>query len=78
MQTLVTILVFAPLSLVSFGGGQAIVADMQHQTVDVQHWMSGTEFARFANDLLRASTGIDAMAERAAEKSRTASKRAGS
>jgi len=39
------ILVFAPLSLVSFGGGQAIVADMQHQTVDVQHWLTGTEFA---------------------------------
>jgi chromate transporter len=39
------ILVFAPLSLVSFGGGQAIIADMQHQTVDVQHWLTGPEFA---------------------------------
>jgi chromate transporter len=37
-------LVFAPLSLVSFGGGQAIIADMQHQTVDIQHWMTGREF----------------------------------
>lgn len=37
-------LVFAPLSLMSFGGGQAIIADMQHQTVDVQHWMSGPDF----------------------------------
>jgi len=37
-------LVFAPLSLMSFGGGQAIIADMQHQTVDIQHWMSGREF----------------------------------
>src|SRR2546423_10410508 len=37
-------LVFAPLSLMSFGGGQAIIADMQHQTVDVQHWMSGRDF----------------------------------
>ena len=37
-------LVFAPLSLLSFGGGQAIIADMQHQTVDVQHWMSGRDF----------------------------------
>ena len=36
--------VFAPLSLVSFGGGQAIVAEMQHQIVDVQHWMTGPEF----------------------------------
>ena len=30
--------------------------------------MSGEQFARFANDLLRASTGIDAMGARAAEK----------
>lgn len=30
--------------------------------------MSGAEFARFANDLLRASTGIDKMGERAAER----------
>jgi chromate transporter len=37
-------LVFAPLSLMSFGGGQAIIADMQHQTVDVQHWMSARDF----------------------------------
>ena len=37
-------LVFAPLSLMSFGGGQAIIADMQHQTVDIQHWMTGREF----------------------------------
>jgi len=38
------ILVFAPLSLISFGGGQAIVADMQHQTVDVQHWLTDRQF----------------------------------
>ncbi len=37
-------LVFAPLSLMSFGGGQAIIADMQHQTVDIQRWMSGRDF----------------------------------
>ena len=37
-------LVFAPLSLMSFGGGQAIIADMQHQTVDIQNWMSGRDF----------------------------------
>ena len=34
------ILVFAPLSILSFGGGQAIIADMQHQTVDVWGWLS--------------------------------------
>ena len=39
------VLVFAPLSLLSFGGGQAIVADMQHQVVDVRHWLSGPQFA---------------------------------
>ena len=38
-------LVFAPLSLISFGGGQAIIAEMQHQVVDIHKWMSGPEFA---------------------------------
>jgi chromate transporter len=38
------ILVFAPLSLLSFGGGQAIVADIQHQSVDVHRWLSDREF----------------------------------
>jgi chromate transporter len=36
--------VFAPLSLLSFGGGQAIVADIQHQTVDVHGFLSNQEF----------------------------------
>ena len=39
------IFVFAPLSLISFGGGQAIVAEMQHQVVDIQQWMNGPQFA---------------------------------
>jgi chromate transporter len=43
-QLLGLVIVFAPLSLLSFGGGQAIIADMQHQTVDVQGWMTGPEF----------------------------------
>jgi chromate transporter len=38
------ILVFAPLSLVSFGGGQAIIADMQVQVVN-QGWMTPQQFA---------------------------------
>jgi chromate transporter len=38
------IIVFAPLSLLSFGGGQAIVADIQHQTVGVWGWLSDQEF----------------------------------
>jgi chromate transporter len=36
--------VFAPLSLVTIGGGQAVVADIQRQVVDVHHWMSETAF----------------------------------
>lgn len=39
------ILVFAPLSILSFGGGQAIIADMQHQTVDVWGWLTANQFS---------------------------------
>ncbi|MFM0340542.1 chromate transporter [Paraburkholderia fungorum] len=39
--------VFAPLSIVTIGGGQAIVADIQRQVVDVHHWMT---HAQFVND----------------------------
>jgi chromate transporter len=38
-------LVFAPLSLLSFGGGQAIIADMQHQLVDVHGYLSNQQFS---------------------------------
>lgn len=38
------VLMCVPLSLLSFGGGQTIVAGLQHQTVDVQHWLSAKEF----------------------------------
>jgi chromate transporter len=38
------ILVFAPLSVLSFGGGQAIMADIQQQSVEVQKWLSNPEF----------------------------------
>jgi chromate transporter len=38
-------LVFAPLSLVSIGGGPAIIAEMQHQAVSVHHWVTQREFA---------------------------------
>jgi chromate transporter len=38
------IIVFAPLSIMSFGGGQAIVADIQHQTVVVHQWLTNSEF----------------------------------
>ena len=50
------ILVFVPLSLLSFGGGQAIVADIQYQTVEVQKWLTNSEFVdMFA--IARASPG---------------------
>lgn len=33
-----------PLSLLSFGGGQTIAVGLQHQTVDVYHWLTAQEF----------------------------------
>jgi len=39
--------VFAPLSIATIGGGQAVIADIQRQVVDVHHWMST---AQFVND----------------------------
>ena len=39
------ILVFAPLSILSFGGGQAIVPEIQNQTVVVHGWLSDPQFA---------------------------------
>ncbi|MCB8882132.1 chromate transporter [Acidisoma cellulosilytica] len=36
--------VFAPLSLVTVGGGQAIVADIQRQIVNSHHWMLPKQF----------------------------------
>jgi chromate transporter len=45
-KTLLTLaLVFAPLSLVSIGGGPSAIAEMQHQAVVVHQWMSQREFA---------------------------------
>ena len=40
----VIFLVFAPLSLVSFGGGPSIFAEMQRQSVDVHHWITARDF----------------------------------
>jgi chromate transporter len=45
-RTLVAlVLVFAPLSLVSIGGGPATLAEMQHQAVAVHAWVTQREFA---------------------------------
>jgi chromate transporter len=44
-RTLVALaFVFAPLSLVSIGGGPAVFAEMQHQAVDVHGWATQREF----------------------------------
>jgi chromate transporter len=37
------ILIFAPLSLISFGGGQAVIADVQRQTVG-HGWLTDQQF----------------------------------
>ena len=33
-------IVIAPLSLVAIGGASGIYAPLQHETVDVYHWLS--------------------------------------
>ena len=38
------IIVIAPLSLVALGGASAIYAPLQHQAVDVYHWITGREY----------------------------------
>lgn len=38
------LIVFAPLSLATIGGGQTIVADIHRQVVEVHHWMTGSQF----------------------------------
>jgi chromate transporter len=53
-------IVFVPISLLSFGGSNAIIADIEHQTVAVHHWMTGREFADFFA-LSRAAPGPGSM-----------------
>jgi chromate transporter len=36
---------FVPLSLLSFGGGQAVIADMQYQMVDAHGYLSNQQFS---------------------------------
>jgi chromate transporter len=38
------IVVFVPFSLVSIGGGPSIFAGIQHQSVEVHHWVTAREF----------------------------------
>jgi len=52
--------VFAPLSLLSLGGSNSVIADIAHQSVGVQHWTSERDFADlFA--LSRAAPGPGSM-----------------
>jgi chromate transporter len=39
------LLLFAPLSLLSIGGGSSIIADIQRETVEVHHWLTQAEFS---------------------------------
>jgi chromate transporter len=42
--SLALIAVFVPFSLASIGGGPSILAGIQHQAVDVNHWVTSREF----------------------------------
>jgi chromate transporter len=45
-ETLVALAgIFAQLSLLAFGGGNSVLAEMNRQVVDVHHWMSAADFA---------------------------------
>ncbi len=53
-------LVFVPLSFLSIGGGASILAPLNRQAVEVQHWMTQREFVEmFA--ISRAAPGPSAM-----------------
>jgi chromate transporter len=57
---LALVALFAPLSLLSFGGSNSVIADIAHQSVAVKHWTSDREFADlFA--LSRAAPGPGSM-----------------
>ncbi len=46
MSTLIDLAtVYAQLSLLAFGGANAVIPEMQRQVVDVHRWMSAQEFA---------------------------------
>lgn len=44
-SVLALLLVFSPLSILSIGGGQATIPEMQHQAVLVHGWLTNGEFA---------------------------------
>lgn len=54
------IAVFVPFSLVSIGGGTSVLAGIQHEVVDVRHWLSAREFIE-AFVIARAAPGPGTM-----------------
>jgi chromate transporter len=57
---LALVAVFVPFSLVSIGGGISVMAGIQHQSVDIQHWLTASEFVEsFA--IARAAPGPGTM-----------------
>ena len=44
-RLLALIMVFSPISLLSFGGGQATIPEMQRQSVAVHGWLTDSQFA---------------------------------
>jgi chromate transporter len=44
-SVLALLLVFSPLSILSIGGGQATIPEMQHQAVLVHGWLTNGQFA---------------------------------
>lgn len=45
MILIMLVIVFTQLSLLAFGGGNAILPEMQHQVVEVHHWLTATQFS---------------------------------
>src|SRR5665213_1113220 len=41
---LTLIFLFVPLSLLSVGGGASILAPLQHETIEVRHWLTQRDF----------------------------------
>jgi len=46
-QVLQLALLFGSLSLLAFGGGTAVIPDMQRAVVDTHHWLTAPEFLAF-------------------------------
>lgn len=46
-RLLALILVFSPVSIMSFGGGQSTIPEIQHQAVTVHGWLTDDQFTDF-------------------------------